>query len=228
MIVFFNKIIEGTVGGGALEEQAVEDAITVILKGAPGKYTYHLEDDLGMKCGGQVEIFIEPIYTERRLYIFGAGHIGIFLAKFALDFGFKIKLFDERTDKLRDLEVAGAELVLGDYIDKIEKATFDNNTYCVIVTPKHIKDQEVLTAVAPKNHAYIGMIGSRQKVAAIRQELLQQGIMTEEKLDQIDMPIGIKFAAETPQEIAISILAKIIDVKNRMTEPYQNKCCPLG
>ena len=101
-----------------------------------------------------------------------------------------------------------------DYFQAIEEAVFDENTYIVIVTPKHIYDEEILLKVARKPHAYLGMLGSRMKVEIARKRFLDDGLLTAEEIDTIDMPIGIKFKAQTPQEIAISILARLIDVRN--------------
>jgi xanthine dehydrogenase accessory factor len=84
----------------------------------------------------------------------------------------------------------------------------------VVVTPRHIFDEEILAVVAKKPHAYLGMIGSSRKVETLKKRFLEEKILTPEELGKIDMPIGIKFKADTPQEIAISILAKLIDVRN--------------
>lgn len=214
MIVYADKTIFGTIGGGSIETQVIDDAIAIIRTGIPDRKVYNLEADLSMQCGGEVEVYIEPIHPALELYIFGAGHIGRYVAKYAVDFGFTIVLFDERKELFNDLEIPGCQLILDDYLESIAKISFDENTYSVIVTPKHERDEAILSAIAGKPHAYIGMIGSKRKVAAVRKNLLERNILTEEQLDDVDMPIGMEFAAQTPQEIAISIIAKIIDVKN--------------
>ncbi len=106
------------------------------------------------------------------------------------------------------------QLDLRDYTKAAKEIEFNDQSYIVIVTPKHKYDEEILEIVAKKPAAYVGMIGSKNKVAKARERILKEKILTEEELNKVDMPIGIKFNAQTPEEIAISILAKMIDVKN--------------
>jgi len=154
------------------------------------------------------------------LFIFGSGHIGKALACYAKDFGFSVTLVDPRSEVINDPLLNGFEKVNEDYFAAIEKLDFDNETYNVIVTHRHEFDEDVLLKIAPKPHAYIGMIGSARKVDIIRKNILENKILPEEIVQNIDMPIGIKFDAESPAEIAISILAKLIDVKNKK---YKNQ-----
>lgn len=167
-----------------------------------------------MHCGGSMEVYIEPINPPRKLFIFGAGHIGKALAGFAKELDFGVSLFDPRENIFAEKTFEGCNCINKDYFEAIEEAAFDENTYLVIVTPKHVYDEEILAVVARKPHAYAGMIGSRRKVELLRKRFLEEKILTEEQLNDIDMPIGIRLKVETPQEIAISILAKLIDVRN--------------
>jgi len=185
------------------------------------KKEYNLEDDLGMHCGGKVEVYFEPLKSSIDLYIFGAGHIGRVVARYALDFGFRVTLFDERENIFKEFDSSTYKCVAGDYFSAIEKADFTENTYVVIVTPKHEYDERILTICAAKPFGYLGMIGSKRKVAEVKKNLMEKHHFTEEDINRMDMPIGIKFNAETPEEIAVSIVAKLIDVKNT-----QNKQMP--
>ena len=214
MIVYEDGTIEGSIGGGSLELKVAANAQIVIAQNQPQKFSYDLEDDLSMHCGGTAEVYIEPITPELSLYIFGAGHIGKALAKYAPDFGFSVIIIDHRNDLLQDKSFTGATIIQNDYNKAAEELDFDNNAYIVIVTPKHQFDEAVLALCAKKVFAYLGMIGSKTKVALARKRLLDEKILTEQELEKVDMPIGIKFNAETPEEIAISILVKLIDVKN--------------
>jgi xanthine dehydrogenase accessory factor len=216
MIVFPDKHISGTIGGGSVEAQAIEDALEILTTGSAFKKTYHLEEDLSMKCGGSMEVYFEPVGMLPVLYIFGAGHIGKVLARYACDFGFRITVFDERPGIFSEWQLSGVHCVEGDYLISIENACFDNNTFVVILTHLHIHDEKILGIVARKNTAYTGMIGSRKKVAEITHRLQERGALTLEEIKKTDMPIGIPMAAETPEEIAISILARLIDVKNTL------------
>ena len=167
-----------------------------------------------MTCGGAVCIYIEPLLKPSRLYIFGAGHIGKMLARYAPDMEFETFLIDWREDIFESPEGLRYKQICKPYLDAIKDITFDSESYCVIVTPNHEFDEEVLSAVGKKEIAYVGLIGSKRKIETLKKMFLQESRLTQTELDRVDMPIGIKFNAITPAEIAISIIAKLIDVKN--------------
>jgi xanthine dehydrogenase accessory factor len=214
MLVFPDKKIVGTIGGGAVEFQVIEEAIGFLKTGTPTQKFYELQDDLQMHCGGSMEVYFEPILSSPKLYIFGAGHIGRIVARYALDFGFRITLFDSRPEIFEEFDTSCFQCITDDYFTALEKAEFDENTFIVIVTPKHLYDEEILSVCAQKPNSYLGMIGSKRKVAEARTRFLREKILTEEQLNAVDMPIGIPMNAETPEEIAISIIAQLINVKN--------------
>ncbi len=214
MIVYTDSSVEGTIGGGSLELSVIEDAIKTIKLKQAQKFNYELEEDLSMNCGGYAEVYIEPILQKDQLVIFGAGHIGKALTKYAPDFGFNIQLIDHRKEILSSDSFKNLAIIAKDYIEAIDEINFNESTFVVIVTPKHAYDEAILEKVAKFDCAYIGMIGSKTKVAKARKRILEEKILTESELEKVDMPIGIKFNAQTPEEIAISILAKLIDVKN--------------
>lgn len=214
MIVYEDNSIIGTIGGGSLEHQVIKDALTVISSHQPKKFSYDLAEDLSMHCGGFAEVYIEPIIPDLNLYIFGAGHIGNILAKYAGDFGFNIIVIDNRKGMLDQIKIPGIQLIHEDFVNAARMTDFGMNDYIVIVTPKHSSDEEVLAVCAKKTFAYLGMIGSKTKVSLARKRFLEEKILSESELNKVDMPIGVKFNAQTPEEIAISILAKLIDVRN--------------
>jgi xanthine dehydrogenase accessory factor len=216
MLVFQDGTIKGTIGGGSIEHQSIQEALNIICSGTPFSKRFHLEDDLKMHCGGTMEIYFEPIGCLPKLYIFGGGHIGKALAGYAIGLGFRPFVFDQREGIFDEWNSPGVETGNGDFIQIIDSLTFDTNTYIAIVTHKHDFDETVLLACLQREYAYIGMIGSKRKVAEIRKNALGNHNIPEEKLNKVDMPIGIPFAAETPAEIAISIIAKMIDVKNTL------------
>jgi xanthine dehydrogenase accessory factor len=216
MLVFQDGTIKGTVGGGSVEFQAIQDALKIISCGEPFMKRFHLEQDLKMHCGGTMEIYFEPIGCLPKLYIFGGGHIGKALAGYATGLGFRPFVFDQREGIFDDWNMSGVETQNGDFLQIIDPLPFDNNTYIAIVTHKHDFDETVLLACLPHEFAYLGMIGSKRKVAEIRKNALENHSVSEAQLNKVDMPIGIPFAAETPSEIAISIIAKMIDVKNTL------------
>lgn len=214
MIVYADGSVYGSIGGGSVEKEVTEMALKLIISGKPAKVSFKLEEDLGMHCGGMMEVYIEPLNPLKKLFIFGAGHIGKALAGFARDLDFSVTLFDPREEIFRDEAFAGFTCIHEDYFKAIEEANFDVNTFVVIVTPKHAYDEEILAAVARKPHAYLGMIGSGRKVDLLKKRFLEENILNAGELADVDMPIGIRLKAETPREIAISILAKLIDVRN--------------
>ena len=214
MIVFEDGTIYGSIGGGSVEKDVAEKAVGLMAEGVPAKFTFNLEDDLGMHCGGTMEVYIEPINPAQKLLLFGAGHIGKAVAQFARDLEFSISIIDPRENIFTPEMLHEYHCINEDYFKAIEAFPFDGNTYCVIVTPKHLYDEEILGKIARKPHAYLGMLGSHRKVEMARQRFLDEKVLTPEELDAVDMPIGLKFNVQTPQEIAVSIIAKLIDVRN--------------
>lgn len=215
MLVFTDGSIIGTIGGGSVEMQAIAEAKKVLETGKPFKKKFQLEQDLQMQCGGNMEIYFEPFFEQLKLYIFGAGHVGREVGKFAKEFGFRIIFVDHRPDIFKEFESAYAKYITDDYVRSLATISFSDRDFVVITTPKHEYDEKLLEQLAKQKLAYLGMIGSKRKVAEARKRLLAEKALTEEQLDFADMPIGIPFHAETPAEIAISIVAKLIDVKNQ-------------
>lgn len=214
MIVLEDKTIFGTIGGGSIEKDVIDNVVEIIKDEMPVIKSYKLEEDLKMKCGGSMEVYIEPLNVFKKLYIFGAGHIGKAVVKFAKELEFNITVFDAREGIFNDNEFEACKCICNDYFKAIDETVFDENTFIVIVTPKHEYDEEILKRVVVKPHAYVGMIGSKRKVDIIKKKLHEEKILSSKEIEKIDMPIGIHFAVETPQEIAVSIVAKLIDVRN--------------
>ena len=217
MVVFEDGSIEGTVGGGAVESKTIEEALEAIRTQTPVHKEYNLGEDLAMTCGGHVSIYIEPLSKPARLYIFGAGHIGKALARYAPDMGFETVVIDWRNDIFEDADNINDKQLHKPYMEAIDDIVFNKSTYVVIVTPNHEMDEDILAAIGNKTAAYIGLIGSKKKIAALNIRFREEKLLTDDELKRIDMPIGIKFNAIAPNEIAISILAKLIDVKNTKT-----------
>lgn len=215
MLVFPDRTIKGTIGGGSIERQAIEEAVKILNSGrGVTTHRFNLLDDLEMQCGGSMEVYFEPLRVFPQLYIFGGGHVGKALAGYAAGLGFRPCVIDPRQDIFSNWSIPGCETRNGDYFSIADTLVFDSGTYIVIVTPQHESDEQLLYYCAKKEFAYLGMIGSRRKVAEISKRAVETGQIPHELLSKIDMPVGIPFAAETPAEIAISIVAKMIDVKN--------------
>ncbi|MBX2959911.1 MAG: XdhC family protein [Flavobacteriales bacterium] len=219
MLVLSSGQIKGTIGGGNLEKDVIKNALVQLKKKEAKIFKHDLLHQHNMCCGGTVEIFIEPIEKMKRLYIFGAGHTGQALAKFALSLDFEIFILDDRKEYIDQLkEVTAINKFQVDYKKVLPTLPFDENTFVVILTYEHEIDRDILSYCINKPHAYLGMIGSKRKIEITKKMFLDADITSKKQLEKVHMPIGANIFAETPEEIAISILAELIEVKNK---PHQ-------
>ncbi len=217
MLVKADGSILGTIGGGSLEAQVIKEAIRVIGQGKPKRLHISLTakevEEKGMLCGGELEVFIEPILTPSTLYLFGGGHISLPLAKMGKLLGFKIAVIDDRAEFANPDRFPEADIVLAeDFTPSFSKLKIDKSSYIVVVTRNHQYDDIVLEWAVGTQAKYIGMIGSKAKTKAIFSHLLAKGI-PKRLLDRVHAPIGLEINAQTPEEIAVSILAEIIKVR---------------
>lgn len=215
MLVYPDGRSSGTVGGGAIESRVIEEARRSIEL----RETILLEIDLenlGMLCGGSMAVFIEPMGFIDCLYLFGGGHIGQAVANIGQHLGFKIIAVDDRKELLTDeFFPSVVDTITGDMVATARNLEIDpERMYVVIATRGHGFDQAILETLLlkPTLPKYLGMIASRLKAREIKENLFKSGI-PEGKLSQVKTPIGIPIGAKTPAEIAISILAEIIQVK---------------
>lgn len=210
MIIKKDGTTIGTVGGGEVEFSVIKEGINVLSSEIPRLIEYGKE----MQCGGKMKIFVEPILTDPVLYIFGAGHIGRALSKIAATAGFNITVIDDREQFLtRERFPDAKELISGNYEKIIPDLPLDHNSYIVITTRTHSTDEAVLRECIGREHAYIGMVASREKTNSIFSRLKEQDI-SEKQLREVHAPIGKKIGSRTPGEIAVSIMAEIISLKN--------------
>ena len=218
MLVFGDGRMVGTIGGGCYENDAFGKARHAIVTRTPQLVHYELSDDFaqetGLICGGQMDVYIEPIEPSPELYIVGAGHVGFHLARLAQEVGFRVHVVDDR-EKFANVErfPTAVEIVVDDIPAWIERAPIPAHAYVVIVTRGHTNDLEALRALAPRDLRYLGLIGSRAKVARIY-DALTEDHMPADVLKRVHAPIGLDIGAVTPQEIAVSILAELIAVKH--------------
>jgi xanthine dehydrogenase accessory factor len=218
MLVFGDGRIIGTIGGGCYENDAFGKAREAIAHRRPQLVRYELSDDFaqetGLICGGQMDVYIEPIEPSPELYVIGAGHVGFHLARLAHEVGFRVRVVDDR-EKFANRErfPQADEIIVEDIPAWIEKTPLPPHAYVVIVTRGHNNDLDALRALAPRDLRYLGLIGSRAKVARIYEALTEEA-MPAEILKTVHAPIGLEIGAVTPQEIAVSILAELIAVKH--------------
>jgi xanthine dehydrogenase accessory factor len=218
MIIYPDKKTYGTVGGGKLENQVIEDAIKVIKENNPELFHHKLEKDHKMGCGGCVDVFIEPIVGNMKLYIFGGGHVGSVLADLAEKLGFTVSIIDCREEIINNLNKDKFNCVLKPYEEAVDNLIFDNNTFITIMTHGHNYDQLLTEQCAKKDFAYLGMIGSKNKIAKFRKHYTDNKLLTDEQMLKIDWPMGIPISCQTPEEIAVSILAKLVDVRGKISK----------
>lgn len=217
MIVREDGSIYGTIGGGNLEKKVIENALIQIQSSEPKLFRHDLLQQHNMCCGGSVELYIEPIRRMNKLYIFGAGHTGHALARFAAGMAFDTYIIDDRKEYLDEINIEGVDKMHVDYKEALPFLPFDDHTYIAIMTYEHAHDRDILAYCIKKPHSYLGMIGSRRKIEITKKMFLEGRLATKKELDKVDMPMGINIEAEGPEEIAISILAKIIEVKNKVS-----------
>src|SRR5687767_7879531 len=218
MLVYADGRTVGTIGGGCYENDAFWKAREAIKARKPLTVRFELTDDIaeesGLICGGQMEVFIEPVEPSPDVYIFGAGHVGYFLGRMAHDTGFRVHVIDDR-EKFASTERfgEGVEVIVDDIPTWLDSHTLPPTAYAVVVTRGHKHDIDALRALVRTPLRYVGLIGSRAKVKRIYDALRQEGI-TPEALKPVHAPIGLDIGAITPQEIAVSILAELIAVKH--------------
>ena len=217
MIVYEDSTISGTIGGGDLENKVIQNALNSIKQNKAQVFKHDLLYQHGMCCGGTVEIFIEPIMNKKKLYIFGAGHTGNALAKFASYMDFDIYLIDDRKEYIDSINIPQVNKMNLGFTTALNALPFDENVYIVILTYSHQIDRDILAYCIRKPFAYLGLIGSQRKIKMTEKIFLEREIGSEEDLKNVHAPIGIDINAETPEEIAVSILAEIIKVKNPVT-----------
>jgi xanthine dehydrogenase accessory factor len=158
-----------------------------------------------------MDVHIDPLTPSPRLFIIGAGHVGHQLARMAADVGFKIHVVDDREKFANAERFPGADVVVEPIPDWLHRAEIPQSAYVVVVTRGHQHDLDAMRALAARDLKYLGLIGSRAKVARIYDALLEEG-MPSECLQRVHAPIGIDIGAVTPAEIAVSILAELIAI----------------
>lgn len=204
----------GSLGGGPLEETVRRLAAEAFLEHSTGS-VFLLSDGRECRRGDPhferaAQILIEVIEAPATLLVVGAGHIGRSLAKIGAEAGFSVAVLDDRADYASTELIPEADRVIcADFEEALDSFPISSNTYIVMVTRGHKQDELSLRATVTSPAAYVGMIGSRRRTAAVLQHLLEDGI-PKEALDRVHTPIGLDIGAETPGEIAVSIVAEII------------------
>ena len=213
MLVRLDGSILGSVGGGAVELEVIAAAREAMAAGRTRTMPFKLTEDGGHVCGGDVLVYIEPASIKPRLVIIGAGHVGRALAKAARPAGFHIVVADERPEYAAAEQVPDAdEVTLVDYEAMRGMPAVDSSTFVVITTTGFARDFSAVRAVLRTPARYIGVIGSERKRGVLVKTLAGEGY-TQEEIGRVRIPVGLPIGAETPEEIAVSILAQLIETR---------------
>ena len=216
MLVFADGRTVGTIGGGCYENDAIGKARLALSDGRSQVVHYELNDDFaqenGLICGGRMDVHVDPLLPAPHLYIVGAGHVGHHLGRIAADAGFQLHVVDDREKFASAERFPAAEIIVEPIPEWLHRAEIPPSAFVVVLTRGHQHDLEAMRALAARDLRYLGLIGSRAKVARIYELLLAEGMSTA-SLERIHAPIGFDIGAVTPAEIAVSILAELIAVR---------------
>jgi xanthine dehydrogenase accessory factor len=207
----------GTIGGGCVEAEVWNAAREVMETEAPKHMSFNLGQDAaydnGLICGGQLDVFVEPVIPPPHAIIFGAGHISKSLCKVASLAGFSTTVVDNRGSfaNAERFPEAG-QIFAEEYEEVFPKLHVNESTYVIIVTRGHRDDMRVLRWAAASRARYVAMIGSKRKVLSVVKELEKEGL-SREQLERIYAPMGFEIGAVSPEEIAIAVAAEMIAVR---------------
>ena len=218
MLVYPDGKFIGTVGGGDLEHRVLDEAWMAIGDGQSRMLSYTMADpsrgDPGV-CGGTVEVFVEPILPSATIVVIGAGHVGKAVVHLAKWLGFRVAVSDDRAEFCNPEVTPGADAYYPVEMGKLpQHLQINKRTYIVITSRGSSVDVLGLPNLLETNPAYIGVIGSRRRWLTTAKALKAKGI-GEEKIAQVHSPMGLELNAETPEEIAVSILAEILMIKDK-------------
>ncbi|MEZ3435091.1 MAG: XdhC/CoxI family protein [Lachnospiraceae bacterium] len=217
MIVYTDGSTKGTIGGGAVELLAIRDARECIRKGENLAKTYDLNSpssETGMTCGGCMTVLIEAFAARPLLVVCGAGHVGGAVLHLASFVGFDTLLIDDREEAAIADKIALADrfVRVKGFEEEVAAMDIRPDAYYLIATHGHSFDGEALAAILTKEAKYIGMIGSSKKIEALFGRLKEKGF-TQEQLDKVYTPVGLDLGGETPEEIAVAVIAEVMAVK---------------
>jgi xanthine dehydrogenase accessory factor len=218
MVVYADGRIVGTIGGGCVEAEMIRRARHAIEGRRSQLASYDLTPDQagedGLVCGGRMQVFIEPIEGVPTLLLFGAGHVAQPLARLAKSVGFRVEVADDRAKFANPERFPQADRILVEpFADAAAKMTIARSAYAIVVTRGHKGDADALQAVLGKGLRFVGLLGSRPKAVHVMSELEQRGVAPA-LLAEIHVPLGVDIGAQSPDEIAVSIMAEVIAVRH--------------
>ena len=214
MLVRVDGSIVGTLGGGCLEEEVRQFCLAAMDEGRPTTVTVGLtESQGGMVCGGRVLVYVEPVLPAPRLVVLGAGHVGRALTEAAARAGFRVTVVDDRAEHAAPERFPDASrIIVGPFVSTLEDAGIDDDTYLLVATRGHLQDFEAVAAALRTPARYVGLVGSRRKRKLLFEELERRGFDAAAR-SRVVTPAGLPIGSVTPAEIAVSIVAQMIEVR---------------
>lgn len=213
MVVFPDGRSVGSVGGGRLELDTIAAAQACLATGQPARISPRLADDLGMCCGGGVEVFVEPLLVCTPAVVYGAGHVARAVVPLLQRLDFRVEVVDDRPELLTDARFPGCTRTCADPIAHASQLSADARTHVLVMTHDHGRDVRIVTALASAPLAYLGMLGARRKRDHLARHLSAHPSADAGVLERLRAPIGLDIGARNPAEIAVSIVAEIIALR---------------
>jgi xanthine dehydrogenase accessory factor len=207
--------IEGTIGGGAVEHEVRRKALEVIATTRPRSVEIALTQQLGMCCGGTMTFFIEALRMRPPCILLGAGHVAQALCALASRSGFDVTVADPREELCTAEHFPDAAALVDDYESSdLDRLPFGPDAFVVIATHDHQVDQALVERVLPRAFRYAALVGSQRKAILTRERCKNRGL-DDDVIERLRCPAGLDIGAETPEEIALSIVAQMVEVRRR-------------
>lgn len=213
MLVRVDGSFLGTVGGGRVEKESVDAALAALRDETTRTLDHVLTAENGFACGGSMTVYIEPQGRRPLLVMFGAGHVGRAVAGLAHGCGFRVIVVDERPDCATEALLPGADQVICMPVrDAFARLQLGSEDQVIIATPGHLSDFDAVRGCLATEAGFIGLLGSRRKRETLLQTLEEEGVDAAQR-DRIITPVGLDIGAQTPEEIAVSIVGQLIAIR---------------
>lgn len=210
MLVRGDGSFVGTVGGGRVEKESVQAAMAALADETPRMLDYLLTEENGFACGGSMSIYIDPQGHRPLLVMFGAGHVGRAVTSLAHGCGFRVTVVDDRPECATDALLPGADQIICLPIrEAFSRLMLGPDDYVIIATPGHHGDFDAVRGCLATRAGFIGLLGSRRKRETLLQTLEDEGFDADQRT-RVVTPVGLDIGAQTPEEIAVSIVAQLI------------------
>lgn len=216
MLVYPDGTTLGTIGGGEMEARVIRESLACLAEGRPRLVDYQLvspaQGDPGV-CGGEVRLYLEPYMPTPTVMVIGCGHVGRAVIDLAHWMGFRVVAYDDRSDQAHAASLPHADVVVsGSLADALLEHPPTEDTHIVMVTRNMALDLELLPVILATPARTIGLMGSKRRWDTTRERLVGMGF-DDDALGRVRSPIGVELHAETPEEIAVSILAEVVGLR---------------